>query len=98
MKSDYCVVLVVDRLYGELLKELRLQMPQTPIWIVDSPSNHPVIQHCWADNKKADQFTGITSFKDCSDSTPEELVVSMLDIIEEHHGFYSHSPPWNVLK
>ena len=89
MKTDYTVILVVARSYGEQLQNLPLGVPA---WVVKSPSNEPFIKKLWNESPNADRFTGITSFNDTAETTPDELAASMLDIIEEHH------PQWNTLQ
>jgi hypothetical protein len=95
MNSDYCVTLIVDRFYGDKLGDLQVGKP---VWIVDSTVNYPVIRDLWKQRGTLTHLTGITSFNDVPDNSPEDLAISMLDTIEEHHGFYSHKPPWNVLR
>jgi len=69
-----------------------------PVWIVDTPSNKPVAQHLWKERPNESHLTGITTFDDMESSSPEELLIAELDVIDLHHGPYSADPPYSVLE
>jgi hypothetical protein len=78
------VVVVVDPTYGTALRQL---IPDRPVWIVKSEANDPIIQRVWAENESE---SNVTAFN--ATDTPEETFVSILGVVEEHHGVYSHDP------
>ena len=91
----YKVFVVVDREFGEKLSELEKGVP---VWIVDTPTNKPVVQRFWKERPDGDHLTGITTFNDLSSLSSEDSLLSNLDTIELHHGVYSADPPYTVLE
>jgi|SRR5271155_4962548 len=91
----YKVYLVVDLEFGEKLAELE---PGVPVWIVDTPTNKPVAQRLWKERPHESHLSGITTFDDFGSSTPEDILLSQLDVIDLHHGIYSAKPPYAVLE
>lgn len=91
----YKVFVVVDREFGEKLSELEKGVP---VWIVDTPTNKPVVQRFWKERPVEDHLTGITTFNDVASLSPEDSLLSHLDTIELHHGVYSADPPYTVLE
>jgi hypothetical protein len=91
----YKVFVVVDREFGEKVSELEKGVP---VWIVDTPTNKPVVQRFWSERSGEDQLTGITTFNDVASLSSEDLLLSHLDTIELHHGVYSADPPYTVLE
>jgi hypothetical protein len=92
-KADPRVVVVVDRDYGALL---RLLPEEAPAWVVDTPVNHKVIVELWDSRKRWSQGGVLTSFIDKPALSPEELLISILDVVDLHHGSYSQDPPWSI--
>jgi len=95
MASPYKVYVVVDRQFGERLNELERG---APVWIVDSPYNMPVVKRLWQSRPHESHLSGITSFADSESSSPEELFLEELDMIDLHHGAHSAAPPYAVLQ
>jgi hypothetical protein len=91
----YKVFVVVDRQFGERLSDLEQGVP---IWIVDTPTNKPVVERFWKERPDEDHLTGITTFKDAASLSAEDKLLSLLDTIELHHGVYSADPPYTVLE
>ena len=90
----YRVHLVVDPHYGERIRDLPIG---EPAWVVDSPDNHPVIHALWQERRTLNESTGITSFKYNPDATPDSWLISILSVVDLHHGEYSHDPPYSIL-
>lgn len=89
------VYVIVDRNFGKRL----IGIPAgTPVWIVDSPANGPVIRRLWNENPVRDHLKGIASFSDVRSSSPEELFLMELETIDLHHGSYSADPPYNTIE
>jgi hypothetical protein len=91
----YKVYVVVDREFGERLTALG---PGVPVWIVDTPINSAVAQRLWKERPNDNHLSGITTFRDWDSSTPEDLFVSELDMIDLHHGSHSSDPPYTTLE
>ena len=87
------VYLVVDADYGERLRSLPANVPA---WIADTPLNHPIIQNFWSARPVGG--TGITSFKVAPGKTPEDWLLDIMEALELHHGAYSQTPPYSVLR
>src|SRR5690349_18727044 len=64
-----------------------------PAWIADTPPNKPVIQRMRSQKRE-----GITSFQVAPTAAPEAWLVGILDQVDLHHGEYSQSPPYSVLR
>ncbi|MGH7952838.1 MAG: hypothetical protein ACREFE_13100 [Limisphaerales bacterium] len=70
-------------------------------WVADTSTNHPVIKSIWASYPSEPYRgypSGITSFQVAEDETPEDWLLGVLDSVEEHHGEYSQTPPYSVLR
>jgi len=94
MNEKACqVTVVVDPEFGSRLRDIPSCEPS---WVVDSVTNHPVIQEIWRE-RKAEYPCGMTSFKFDSKESPEGWLISELDTIDLHHGEYSQETPWTVL-
>ena len=91
----YKVFVVVDRQFGEKLSDLEQGVP---VWIVDTPTNKPVVERFRKERPDEDHLTGITTFNDVASLSPEDSLLSHLDTIELHHGVYSADPPYTVLE
>jgi hypothetical protein len=91
----YKIYVVVERKFGEQLMEI----PEgVPVWIVDTPINKPVAERLRKERKNQSDLIGITTFNDCTSSSPEELLVDELDTIDLHHGPHSANPPYIELE
>jgi len=86
---------IVDRDLGERLREI---CANTPVWIVDSPSNGPMIRRLSKENQVHEHLERITSFSDLRPSSPEELFLVEFGTIDLHHGSYSVEPPYATLE
>jgi len=77
---------VLDRVYGEKLKNLVTQMA---VWIIDTPSNKTVAQEIWS-LRSGPEHT-LTTF-DCLDIVDETCFEGLRDDRELHQGHYSQIP------
>lgn len=85
------VHVIVDPDYGERLRHVPAN---EAAWVADTVANHPVIQSIWSTHS-----VGVTSFKVPADKTPEDwLLGGVLDSVEVHHGEYSQTPPYSILR
>jgi hypothetical protein len=93
--TPYKVYVVVDREFGEQLAALPVGVP---VWIVSAPVNRGVAERLWKEHKQETHLTGITVFKGQTSLSPEELLLSQMETIDLHHGFYSATPPYTILE
>jgi hypothetical protein len=92
--ARYQVHLVVDREF----RAADWQLPaDEPVWIVDTVANQPSVSTMCRCRKGQDHLTGITTFRDSPDCSPEELAATLLPVIDLHHGEYSSVPPYDAL-
>jgi hypothetical protein len=91
----YRVYIIVDPDFGEKLAQLERG---APVWIVDSPTNKPVVQRFWNEHPNESHLTGITAFHNWDSLSPEDMLLRKLDTIELHHGPYSANPAYSVIE
>ena len=89
--TPYTVLVVLDRDFGERLASLA---PETPVWIIGSPSNTPIAHRLWKERPASNHLNGVTVFNGFKDGTPEEILLNELDTIDLHHGQHSADPPY----
>lgn len=94
-QEPYSVSIVVDRNYGQLLREL---IEFGPVWIVESPANRESSQQLWESFPTRTHPDGVTLFKAAETSSPEDMLVDWMDTIELHHGVYSADPPYTAIR
>jgi hypothetical protein len=95
-KTPHEVAVVVDPAYGDKLLELAARLH---VWIIDTPANKAAAQVLWSQDGHVHSLdNGVTTFSAFRVDRPDEIVASMLETIDLHHGEYSHSPPWSVLE
>jgi hypothetical protein len=88
MTTGYCVFVVVDKQYGERLREL---VRTGPVWVVDTPTNRSTAEKLWAERPDASHLEGVTIYNS-SATSPEDALLEELDTIDLHHGAYSADP------
>lgn len=93
--SPYKIIVVLDREFGEKISELPHGVP---IWIIDSGVNRELIKRFWKDHPDESHLTGRTIFNGAVDSSTEDILVSLLDQINLHHGVHSADPPFTVIE
>jgi tRNA1(Val) A37 N6-methylase TrmN6 len=92
---EHRVAVVVDPEYGDRVSELS---ERVHVWLVESPSNLAAAERFW--QAHASEYSldrGITVFRGRPACAPDELVCEILETINDHHGEWSHDPPWSVL-
>jgi len=89
------VAIVVDRAFGAQLHELSRSRH---VWVVESPANASVIHEIWRDTSHENGGSGVTSFKNNTDLSVEEICIGIVPVVEEHHGEFSSHPPWSELE
>lgn len=90
----YRVHLIVDREFQACDWQLPLS---EPVWIVETDANRPYVTESLKARQGLDHLAGVTSFNDTPTSSPEDLAIKMLSIIDLHHGEYSASQPYSSL-
>lgn len=95
--NPHHVALVVDPLFGERLASLSQRVH---VWAVASSENYEVARRLWEQRgvKEHRLESGVTTFNPTPGASPEEECVGILETIDEHHGEYSHDPPWSILE
>ena len=90
------VIVAAD--YGERLRGVPAD---EAAWVADTSTNHTVIKSIWASypvEPDRNHLTGITSFQVDADETPEDWLLGVLGAVEDHHGEYSQTPPYSILR
>ena len=82
---DHTIAVVVDRQFGDRITSLASRVPA---WIGTSPTNRPVIEMLWANHPEYN----LTCINAGEEDSGEELLLSMLDTIDEHH------PSWIAME
>lgn len=94
ISAPYKVYVVVDPSFGERLATLP---EDTPVWIVDTPTNSAVAHRLWK-VRTPNHLTGITTFQVDLSSSPDANLIAKLDMIDLHHGPFSADPPYSQLE
>ncbi len=94
-ESAYRVAVVVDPDFGERLKELAERMH---VWVVDTPANRAVVQRIRSTMLGPSIERGVTVFRANPDQSPDEWAAHVLDMVELHHGEYSHDPAVSIIE
>jgi hypothetical protein len=95
-KTTHAVAVVVDPAFGDKLSPLAARVH---VWIIDTPENNDAAEAVWRECSGANSIErGATKFSASRTDPPDEVVTSMLDTIDLHHGEYSHVPRWSVLE
>jgi hypothetical protein len=88
------VAIVVDPEFGDRLDTLALRVHT---WIADTATNRAAADRYWSAQKSANVAHslehGVTTFRVDLTTPPEDWCASIVDVVEEHHGPWSHEPP-----
>ena len=97
MAEPYRVAIVVDRHFGPRLAELAKRLH---VWVCDSPGNRPAVEAIWRDRGegKYNIDSGVTILDCAPDEAVEDALANIIGTVDEHHGQYSHDPPWSVIE
>lgn len=96
--EDAGVAIVLDPRFGTRLVDLAQRMP---VWIAGTPENSGVAEALWRGDeaiRASGRFHEVTTFVVNSAASPEELLVSILDTVDLHHGKYSQDPPYGCIE
>lgn len=93
-----CIVLDPDS-GGQIPRLAR----QFHTWVVESETNTPVIRDFWAEEVTTAETddpldSGVTSFEAFSGESREETCIRILETVDDHHGEWSHDPPWSEIE
>lgn len=74
-----------------------------PVWIAETVKNANTVEHFRrsAAPRESPSHTAlgaVTTFIIDPNATPEAWVEEILAVVEEHHGFYSQTPPYDCLE
>ena len=84
------VRVIVDPEFGERLTSFA---PDSPLWIVQSPVNTPVVQRLWRE-----KVGKITSFVASKNGDAESDLIQILDTVDLHHGEHSSDPAYTHIE
>ena len=91
-RTEHRVAIVLDPNYGERIIELARECH---VWLVSSASNDAAVATLHQSDPAYSLGEGVTTFSPAE--TPQASFVAILDLVEEHHGEYSHDPPVSVI-
>jgi len=77
--ESHTVVVVLDPQCGERLADLA---QRDPVWVVDSPTNRPVVERLWS---SPGDTISLTVFDRVEGEAPSATLMRMLDTIDQHH-------------
>ena len=89
------VLVVLDPDFGDRLRDV---WPGQAVWITMSPANEPVVRAIWASARSSNHLVGITGFRYQENISEQDRLLAELETIQLHHGPYSTSSPFTVLK
>ena len=89
------VALVVDPDFGERLTDLAKRVH---VWACESRQNAKVARQLWRENPEHSLESGVTTFQVKASDSPQDMCIGILGAIEDHHGGWSHDPPWSILE
>jgi len=92
------VHVIVDPDYGKRLRDLP---GDEAAWVAETSTNNPVIKSIRATRcvePYPGYLTGITSFRVAAEKTPEDWLLGVLEQVDVHHGAYSQTPPYSILR
>jgi hypothetical protein len=90
----HTVAIVVDRDFGHPLVDLSQKMH---VWVCDSLQNRKSAEPIRAMSTGQSIECGVTTFKVADNDSPKAMLLGVLDMVDLHHGVYSHDPPWGEL-
>ena len=95
-ETTHGVAIVVDPTFGDKLVGLAARLH---VWITDTAENKAAAHVVWRESGGVHSLErGVTTFSVGPTDRPDEIVASVLETIDLHHGEYSHSPTWTVLE
>jgi hypothetical protein len=89
------VLVVLDPNFGERLRHVS---PGQPVWITMSPTNSPVVRALRTNATSTSHLSGITGFPYQQGVLAESCFLDLLGDVDLHHGPYSTTTPYTVLK
>ena len=89
----YTVAIVVDPAFPE--SRLASLASHMPVWVADTPANRATAERLRAADPDADGVRrGVTTFRVDPASASGEWCAGILGAVHEHHGEFSHDPPY----
>jgi hypothetical protein len=92
----YRIALVVDESFGRRVIELAKEVY---VWLVQSKENDR-----WASaalelssDSEDPLLRGVSTFARAGGEQTDDLIVSLLELIDDHHGEFAHDPPWSEI-
>lgn len=93
----YRIFLVLDDHFGDRVEALARD---TYVWLVQSPYNDASAELVWRESESSDDplQRGLSTYKRLPGESPEEEIVRLIEMIEDHHGEFAHTPPWSEIE
>ncbi len=91
--ADYRVAIVVARDFGPRLQALA---SRCHVWAVRSPGNEAATEAIRATEPVYSPESGVTLFN--ADASPDAELLSIIGVVEEHHGEHSHDPAVSAIE
>src|SRR5439155_16767933 len=89
-ETTHGVAIVVDPTFGDKLVGLAARLH---VWITDTAENKAAAHVVRRESGGVHSLErGVTTFSVGPTDRPDEIVASVLETIDLHHGEYSHSP------
>ena len=88
------VFIVLDQSFGDRLLPL---LRQAPVWLIDSSENQLAAEERWKQDPSNNFLEGVTLFQANTSSSLEDVLISELPTIEEHHGGASEPVHYRIL-
>lgn len=97
--GEHRVAIVLDPEFGAALSVLA---GQYHVWVIESPTNMPVVHAVWAattPDEDADTMgPGVTAFLALAGEAPEVACSRIALDVDDHHGEFGHDPAWSEIR
>jgi len=94
-ESSQRLVVILDPFYGARLRDLS---PGSPVWVVMSPSNAPIVRDLWATGHRESHLAGLTGMDFEPETSAEDCLAYEFATIDLHHGSYSTQSSYTVIE
>src|SRR3954463_6944057 len=94
--TEYVVAIVVDPRFGNRLLDVA---ERSPVWIADTEGNRDAAEIPRPRGSGSHTEIGaVTTFTVDRAASPESWCIDILDVVDLHHGRYSHTPGYSAVE
>lgn len=93
-RAEYRVAIVVEPDFSELAA----LAGRLHVWACASTANRQAAESMKEAHPTHSLESGVTTFKFNANDSPEQTLLKIVEVVDLHHGEYSHDPRWNVLE